>query len=181
MEPFCFNLEEESGYIDYRFRGSYIFDKEYVPWYVDCVECGEMVLLHEEESRCVPYDQTDEYLFGVPEHGWIAHGKGCLYIPAGFPERKWKYGYQPELDTMHPMSMEAMQELARPVRHLDRLGFLAGNGVFSRKIAAKDNTIYCHEQPVGVVKEGKLSILTKYDFLLYEFPEDYEVSVNDNI
>lgn len=181
MEPFHFDLESEWGYLNYRFSGSFIFDKGYNPLMVDEVIDGHMYVT-DEEGNCHSFDSetAQGLLYGVPEHGWIKFRNHLLYMPATFPDRKWKYGYEPHRDSAQDLTYEDIRRLATPVNSMDRRAFLSGTGIYSRAIASKGGVVYCHDASVGVIIDGIIQVKSHYDFMLYEL-EGMEVVVNDNL
>ena len=182
MQPFDFDLEE-SGFLDYRFRGSYIFDTEGTPLMVQWIEDGIMCCTNfEGDDIRFTNDDKELLVYGVPEHGWtVVSDNTPTYLNAAFPSRKWKYGYQPEVDSGCYIDQKAIEALVAPILATDHAAFLRGDGVFSRKIAAQGGQLYCHQKLIGYVEDGVIRVSPKYDFITYEFPSNFEVVVDDNI
>ena len=182
MQPFDFCLEEDWQNLDYRFRGSYIFDSDYNPLFVDSIEEGTMYVTFDDgDGASFTDENTDGLLYGVPEHGWHMRGGRPHLLRASFPERKWKYGYQPELDTGDMVDLGMIKALASPIKDGHKEAFLRGDGVFSRAIASLRGVVYCHQKSVGVVDSGAVIITPKYDFISFELPQDWEVVIRDNL
>lgn len=173
MKRFDFDIDvDTASNIEYRFRGSWVFNENNTPLYVLGVRNSVLHLDTRQDDEYIDLDPSEEPLyFGIPEHGWMTHRGRILHIKRAFPERKWKYGYEPSVDTCSEMHFSSINALAKGVTDKERDDFIKGSGVLTRSIASKDGRLFCDDLCVGNFKEGVYVVPEKFDFLLYDFAE----------